>query len=108
MRRRSVALGAVIVFAILAVVGSTMAPRAPSSGGSPSSAPEGATVLWSDYAADLHTRIDSLTSGRDCPGLQREFDAADANNAATLSRTGHNNAALMDYINQNMKTAGCY
>jgi hypothetical protein len=49
-----------------------------------------------------------LISGRDCQGLRREFDSADANNAATLSRTGHNNAALMDYIDQNMKEAGCH
>lgn len=54
---------------------------------------------WQDYAADLQPRLDSLAAAKNCAGLQREFDAADANNAATRTRTGHSNTDLMKYIN---------
>ena len=43
-----------------------------------------------------------------CPGLQEQFDIADQNNEATMARTGHNNADLMDYIYEAMRDAGCY
>lgn len=53
-------------------------------------------------------RIDALASSKDCDGLQAEFNTADANGAATMSRTGHNNALLMGYIDSKMRAAGCY
>lgn len=65
-------------------------------------------VQWGDYAADLQSRIDGEAAARDCTTLQAEFDAADANNAATMGRTGHNNAKLMVYIDTAMRGAGCY
>lgn len=67
-----------------------------------------AGVQWSDYAAGVQGRIDALAASKDCDGLQAEFDAADANNAVTLNRTGHNNAELMSYIDGQMRAAGCY
>jgi hypothetical protein len=65
-------------------------------------------VQWADYTAGLQGRIDSLAASKDCDALQDEFDNADANNAATMSRTGHNNAKLMAYIDGKMDGAGCY
>lgn len=65
-------------------------------------------VPWSDYATGIQARIDDLERAKDCPGLQREFDTADANNSATLSRTGHNNATLMAYIDGKMRAVGCH
>jgi succinate dehydrogenase/fumarate reductase flavoprotein subunit len=65
-------------------------------------------VPWSDYAPEVHTRIDGLLAAKDCRGLQAEFNQADANNQATMSRTGHNNAALVGYIDTGMRSAGCY
>ena len=67
-------------------------------GGGGTSQPLEPSVPWSDYAPDVKTRIDGLAASRNCAGLQDEFDTADANNPVTLNRTGHNNAALMDYI----------
>ena len=49
-----------------------------------------------------------MGAAKDCTGLQSEFDAADANNAATKARTGHNNAELMGYIDDLMRKVGCY
>lgn len=77
-------------------------PNAP-----PAAAPA-AGVPWGDYAATLRSKIDGMGASKDCTGLQAEFDAADRNNAATMSRTGHNNAQLMGYIDTTMRTAGCY
>lgn len=65
-------------------------------------------VQWGDYVASLRSKIDGMGASKDCTGLQAEFDAADRNNAATMSRTGHNNAQLMGYIDTTMRTAGCY
>lgn len=60
-------------------------------------------VQWGDYAPGLQARIDA----ENCTALQAEFDQADANNAATKARVGHNNAKLMVYINDRIKAAGC-
>ena len=64
-------------------------------------------VPWGDYASDLRQRIDAATDAQDCAELQAEFDAADANSDATMTRTGHNNADLMGYIDDAMRDAGC-
>jgi uncharacterized membrane protein len=80
-------------------------------GGSGSTAPGGgatSNVPWSDYAPEVHARIDGLLAAKNCRALQAEFDQADANNQATMSRTGHNNAALMGYLDVGMRSAGCY
>ncbi len=65
-------------------------------------------VPWNDYASSLKSTIDSLADAGDCSGLQSQFDAADANNDATMSRTGHNNAELMKYIDGKLRAADCY
>lgn len=65
-------------------------------------------VPWEDYDATVKTRIDDATEAGDCVLLQAEFDTADANNAATMNRTGHNNADLMVYIGEALELAGCY
>jgi hypothetical protein len=76
-------------------------------GGTPP--PEGAlSVQWEDYAASLKARIDVARKAKDCTKLQAEFDTADANNAATMERTGHNDAQLMAYIDAAMRIADCY
>ncbi len=49
-----------------------------------------------------------MGTAKDCRGLQTEFDNADANNVATQTRTGHNNASLMGYIDGKLRDAGCY
>lgn len=64
-------------------------------------------VQWKDYAPTLQHDIDALATTKDCTSLQTEFDQADANNNATMTRVGHNNAKLMTYINDKMRAAGC-
>lgn len=70
--------------------------------------PKTVDVPWSDYAPSVRTTIDSLAASKDCAGLQKQFDTADANSDATTARTGHSNAKLMEYIDAALKTAGCY
>lgn len=72
-----------------------------------SSGDGGSGVPWEDYPS-VQSRIDGLAAAKDCAGLQAEFDTADANNAATEQRTGHNNADLMGYIDEALRSAGCY
>jgi hypothetical protein len=64
-------------------------------------------VPWQDYAPSVQRDVDALGAARDCSGLQRAFDTADANNKAMMDRTGHNNAELMGYILAKMNAAGC-
>ena len=75
---------------------------------SPEPTPDRAEVSWADYAPAVKSDIDAMTSAGDCIGLQTQFDTADANNQATMDRVGHNNAALMSYIDESMRMAGCY
>ena len=81
-------------------------------GGSESGSKEPASdmveVPWADYAPTVKKRIDRMVQRGNCDGLQAEFDNADANNDATMQRTGHNNADLMTYIDATMEEAGCY
>lgn len=63
---------------------------------------------WKNYSPDVKQRIEGYTASKDCAGLQREFDTADANNDAQRSRTGSNNADLMGYLDDLMRDAGCY
>jgi hypothetical protein len=79
-------------------------------GNNPTAAPanNAGGVTWSDYAPGLQSTIDSLAAAKNCNALQQQFDTADANNAATQSRTGHNNADLMSYIDAKMSAAGCH
>jgi hypothetical protein len=65
-------------------------------------------VPWADYDASVQVRIDELQQAADCAALQEEFDTADANSAATMDRTGHGNSALMLYIDEALRLAGCY
>lgn len=92
-----------IGIACLALIGcgspsrATPAPAAPEAG-----------VPWGDYSPDVKTRIDGLAASKDCTALQDEFNTADANDAATRTRTGHGNTELMTYIDGRMRAAGCY
>lgn len=72
------------------------------------SKPATASVEWEDYAPTLQSDIDALTAAKDCNALQEQFNNADSNNTATQERTGHNNAKLMRYLDEAMKTASCY
>jgi hypothetical protein len=100
------------ILAVLILVGiAACAPGGQRSAGPAATGPGAGTtsgVPWADYAPEVRTRIDGLLAAKDCRGLQAEFNQADANNQATMSRTGHNNAALMDYIDIGMRSAGCY
>lgn len=66
------------------------------------------SVPWEDYDPSVKETIDRMAKAGGCPGLQEQFDIADQNNEATMARTGHNNADLMDYIYEAMRDAGCY
>src|SRR5688500_4948212 len=77
--------------------------------GSPGTGSANAPALpWNDYAPDMHVPIDAAAAAKECASVQGDCDTADANNAATLERTGHNNAALMAYIDAALRAAGCY
>jgi PBP1b-binding outer membrane lipoprotein LpoB len=69
---------------------------------------ERAIVPWEDYAPEVKIRLDEMMEAKDCSGLQAQFDISYANNDATMSRTGHNNADLMRYTDEAMQIAGCY
>jgi hypothetical protein len=65
-------------------------------------------VPWGDYSSNLQGSIVAARDAKDCVGLQTMFNDADANNAVTMTRAGHNNADLMTYIDWAMKSAGCH
>lgn len=65
-------------------------------------------VDWENYAPSVKRRIDSMAERKNCQGLQQEFETAEANNDAQLSRVGDGNSDLMAYIDEQMSAAGCY
>lgn len=72
------------------------------------SKPQRAKVDWENYSPAVKSRIDRLTSRKNCAKLQSEFDIADGNDDAQRSRTGDGNADLMAYIDEGLRRAGCY
>lgn len=119
MRKLAVALLAVALVPALAgcvrIPTSSSTEEPPAASAQPTPAEEVAEpesdrteVPWADYEVTLQAQIDDLTAAGDCAGLQAAFDTADANNDATMSRTGHNNADLMTYIDESMRLAECY
>jgi signal transduction histidine kinase len=60
------------------------------------------------YSSLIRDRVNSYVDQKACGRLQAEFDAAEANGAATRARTGTGPADLMKYIDEKMRTAGCY
>jgi hypothetical protein len=89
-----------MIFAVL-VTASTIAVAGCGAGSSDS-------VPWKDYTPGLQATIDGLKASKNCDQLERQFQNADANDAMTKSRTGHNNAKLMTYIDKALAEAGCY
>lgn len=68
----------------------------------------GEEVDWDNYDASVKQRIDSMAEEQDCPGLQAEFDTAEANSSMQRARVGDGNSDLMGYIDEQMRSAGCY
>ncbi len=99
-------LGALLLFGVLLAACGASSPSAQRAPASSEAAPA-IGVPWADYAADVRTRIEAATAARDCSALREEFNIADANGEATMSRTGHNNAALMEFIDAQLQAAGC-
>ena len=73
-------------------------------GGSSSGGP-GRDEMWSQFAPEVKTRVDALVAAKDCAGLQKEFDAADANHKRG---GGAKFTDLMKYLDSQMRDAGCY
>ena len=101
-RHAAASLTIAVIAGAFAIGCEPQGPAAPAGGGAP------AGVQWQDYNPALQSQLDQLKAGKDCPGLQTQFNAADANSTATMSRTGHSNAELMGYIDAAMRSAGCY
>lgn len=66
------------------------------------------TVQWESYDSIVKVRIDSLVKNKDCKGLQEEFDVSADNSTNHYNRTGVSNLNLMDYIDYQLKSCGCY
>ena len=101
-----------LLILVAACDGSSSSASAGATGAGPSEVPgarpmDGA-VEWQDYAPDVQPRIDELAAAKDCATLQEQFNIAVATQNDTLRRTGHNNAKLLDYINEALRNAGCY
>ena len=67
-----------------------------------------ASVDWENYSASYQQIIDEEAAQKDCDALQGMFDVADAADDAQRDRAGDGNADLMAYIDEAMRTAGCY
>lgn len=66
------------------------------------------TVQWDSYDSNVKVRIDSLVKNKDCNGLQKEFDVSSDNSTNHYEMTGVNNLKLMDYLDFQLKSCGCY
>lgn len=108
MSKKRLVIAVVAVFLLLAAIGSFLPSTGQPGTGGGAATQDPAGVPWADYASSVRERIDAASAAGDCDALQAEFDTADANNEATLARTGHNNADLMGYIDDRLRAAGCY
>lgn len=88
----------------LFITAALLAPLALSACGG---ATEAASIDWgTKYDTSVKTRIDAAAG--DCPALQREFDLAEGNNAATRNRGyAEGSTDLMKYVNGLIEAAGC-
>lgn len=66
------------------------------------------TVQWDSYDSIVKVRIDSLVKNKDCKGLQEEFDVSSDNSTNHFNKTGVSNLNLMDYLDYQLKSCGCY
>lgn len=66
-----------------------------------------AQVPWRNYSPSLQAVIDSAAAQKDCPTLQGLLDLAVTTNSAQRQSTGTGNQALIAYIEDAQKAAGC-
>jgi hypothetical protein len=103
-------IGAVIVGVVLlgnAGIGLPGAPMVPRGASTDAHAAPASGVPWQEYESGVKSRIDTMTRLRDCADLKRQLKAARAGNEATIAATGHDNAALIAYIEAAMQDAEC-
>ena len=90
----------------LTCVALVLAACSPNDGGGTPSAD--AVVLWKDYAPSLQAKIDAMADAKDCDGLQLEFNDIGATNLAMRNQFGHGNEAVLKYIDDKERQAGCF
>lgn len=116
-KQTKIALAAIGALVVIGAATSDGEPSVPdptpvavsSTASPPKAAPKAdhASTDWFGYAPEVKARIDRLATARDCAGLQKEFDLADAN-ADRQRERGANPAEVMAYIDDAMKDSGCY
>ena len=74
---------------------------------SPSPSTVRTQVIWADYDPGTQGEIDRMTNAGDCVGINSYFGMATATEESIKARTGHGNEALVEYISQAFKIAGC-
>ena len=92
----------VVALALLAGCGPASGAASPGGGGGDPGGP------WADYAPDVRSRIDRWTEQRSCAKLAGTRQAAEAGGPDTRRRTGHDNAALLAYLDLALQRAGCF
>lgn len=65
-------------------------------------------VNWAEYGDGMQGLIKDTYNKKDCYTLQGFFDLAVQNNDEHASVFGHNNANLMHYIDELLRSANCY
>jgi len=64
--------------------------------------------FWKNYDTEVKARILKMIGNKNCSALQNEFNIAENNSKSQLRRTGTGNAELMSFIDDNMRSIGCY
>lgn len=65
-------------------------------------------VRWGDYTPGLQAKIDTMSTAKDCNGMQIEFNQIGATNLAVRNRFGHGNVEVLQYIDDKEREAGCF
>jgi hypothetical protein len=86
--------------ALAFLAGCGPAPDATVPGGAPS-------VPWADYAPGVRSRIDRWAEQGECAKLIGTRETAEAAGQDTRRRTGHDNTALLAYLDHALERAGC-
>ena len=112
MRSPSVASALALIFVLTSCSAPIPNPTPVSAGPTPAESTPAesspSSVDWENYSPSYQQIIDEEAAEKDCDALQEMFDVADDADDAQRDRTGDGNADLMNYIDEAMRTAGCY
>jgi hypothetical protein len=65
-------------------------------------------VDWREYSVNFELLLKEKFDNKDCNGMQSAFDALVIDNKDHAMEYGHNNVAMMSFVDYLLKASNCY